>query len=252
MFDKMNKAKKLISEHKYDKAYVVLKSFHPSENEMNTYYMLLGVSSFELDNFDEALDAYKSLLSLYNEEESVEQLLGKSEVLYELSLTYFRMYETTKDTVFLTESIDSCKNAIKLCLGKISIEKTVGLMTYHKESIEPYFRCFIQLAVLYQSSNNEERAIALLNALKAYCVHNCEPQYLGVIYDELGNTYNLLGDSQIALGHYTKALAIKTKLGNERSAEYSYRNIARCLASNPGIMNDKMERIMGIYGGESI
>jgi tetratricopeptide (TPR) repeat protein len=246
-------AKKLVSEHHYQKAYSILKALTPAgEKQQKDYYMLLGVASFELQIYDEALGAFSSLLPLYREEESVEQLLGKSNTLYEISLTYFGMYSKTQEVFQLNKAIEHCEKAVDMCLGKIFVTRKTGLMIYNRESIEPYSRYFIQLSVLYQHSGQAKKSIELLNAIKSYYIHNCETESLGVIYDELGNSYRMLDNPQIALGYYTKALMIKTRLGLEHSAEYSYRNIAVCLAQNPGIMDKKMDRIMKIYSGEYI
>jgi tetratricopeptide (TPR) repeat protein len=252
MSNAIETAKKLLSEHNYKKAYSVLKPFSPSNVEQQKdCLMLLGVVAFELQKFDEALNAYNKLLSLCNEEESVEQLIGKSRVLYELSLTYFAMYEVSNDTDKLNEAINACEKAIGMCFGKIYVTRRTGFMIYNKESIYPYSQYFIQLAVLYQHLGRAEKSVELLTALKSYHIHNCETELLAVIYDELGNSFRLLNNPQIALGYYSKALMLKIRLGLERSAEYSYRNIAMCLALYPR-MTEKIDRIMEIYGGDSI
>lgn len=111
---------------------------------------------------------------------------------------------------------------------KISEE---GLAEARKYKIDfSIYKFLVTTATIYQSKSNFDESIALFKEAIQLGTRLNKPKWLHACYNNLGNTYNVKGDAQLALTCYEKSIAIKKQYGGIKWGE-TYLNIGAIYAN---------------------
>ena len=71
------------------------------------------------------------------------------------------------------------------------------------------YKFLVTTATIYQSKSNFDASIALFKEAIQLSIRLNKPKWLHTCYNNLGNTYNLKGDAQLALACHEKSIALK-------------------------------------------
>lgn len=179
--------------------------------------------------------------------------MGKDEILYELSLAYFSLYNQKHLKADLDKALHYCKLSLSVGIENSTVQKTTGVMIYYKESSEVYILALIHLAVIYQSMQEYEKAIEILNISIACCKQHLLYKFLGLSYDELGLTYQMIGNVSLAMYYYIKSIRAKEIVQNKKGIEITTNKILVCMISNPSFINsDEYVKLVNSAKEESI
>lgn len=230
-------AEKMCINQEYEKADRILKKIilfnYKCENtiDIQKYYFLSGICAYERCNFVLAIEHFSNCIRLIDESASNDNnnFARKSNVLYELSLCYFALFQKSKKLCDLQTSIDYCQQSIAECIDYSLTKKCTGLMVYYVESPEHYLSQLVHLAVLYQSKKEFDKSNQILEVALVCCKRHYDWKTLGKVYDELGSNNRCLGKFENALYYYGKALKAKKFIGNEKGLDITSNNIIICL-----------------------
>ena len=193
------------------------------------FYLFSGICDYERHNFLSAIQCLLKCLQTIGENSSNDRLLSKHTVMHELSLCYSAIFQQTKQADDLMISIDYCKQALNECIDYSLIKKRTGLMEYYIESPEKYLSELVHLAVLYQSKKDYEKSNDLLDIAMVCCKRHYDWRTLGMVYDELGSNNRCLGKINKSHYYYSKALKVKSFIGNKRGLDVTVNNILTLL-----------------------
>lgn len=229
---------KLYSEGKIDLAEKLLKKFSSKKLSPELLYKVHTLYGVIL------VDKGKVQLSIKHFQKSLQILsdnnlqMNSDEILYELSLAYFSLYNQKHLKTDLNKALYYCKLSLSAGTENPMMRKTTGLMIYYKDSSETYIQTLIHLAVIYQSMQEYEKAIEILNISIACCKQHLLYKLLGLSYDELGLTYQMMGNVSLAMYYYIKSIRAKEIIQNKKGIEITMNKIFICMISNPSFINN--------------
>lgn len=212
-------AKNLLDSRMYSKAREELEQINVvrlSFAERAEYEFLMGVALFETATICEAISRFENCIRIAKEHCPEFNL---STPYYELSISYFSIYNEGQNPKDLEKSVDYCKLALDVAVNNSLVQRTSGLMVYVEESPEAFINVLIHLGVLYQSKNRIEESIQILLVSKTICQHFSRFDLLGQVYDELGTSYVLLGQLELAGYYFVKSVKAKEIIKNTRGIE---------------------------------
>ena len=229
--------KKLISEKEYSLALEQLEKLNVkdlpiSDRLLCEYYM--GICYCEIGDIGAAIEKFQLCLN-YDNDDSLSTMIPN--FYYELSLAYFLLYKKDHIRVNLEKAIDYCKKSINTALKNPFIEQKTGFMVYVEKSPLAYIYMLIHLGVLNQEIGNLEESLKILFVSKTICQHLSRIDLLGQVYDEIGTTYLLLGEPELANYYYFKSIKAKKIIGNENGIEITLSHQLLCVMNYPTSIN---------------
>ena len=239
MNNELKEATKLMQNRKYTEAAELLQKISAEQLSLTDkieYEYLMGIYLFETTTIDAAMVKFKTCIEIVKNNNLEYNLTN---IYYEISIAYFRLYMQNGDRTNLKYSSNYCKQALDIALNNSIVVKTGGLMVYAEESPESYINMFIHLGVLYQTMKKLDESITILLVAKTICQHFSRLDLLGQVYDELGTSYMFLGESELAGYYFVKAVKAKEIINNRKGIEISIQKHILCTLSNPHSFESK-------------
>ncbi|MBR2411206.1 MAG: hypothetical protein IKB08_05735 [Clostridia bacterium] len=204
--------------------------------EKAEYEFLMGVVLFETSSTSKAISKFESCIRIAKEY-CPEFNLYKP--YYELSISYFSIYNADRNPTDLEKSVDYCELALDVAVNNSLVMRKSGFMVYTEESPEAYINALIHLGVLYQSKKRIDESIQILIVSKTICQHFSRLDLLGQVYDELGTSYALLEKLELAGYYFVKSVKAKEIINNTKGIELTIQKHIMFTLSNPQIQHCK-------------
>ena len=218
--------------------------------EKAEYELLMGVALFETATICEAISRFENCIRIVKEHCLEFNLYVP---YYELSISYFSIYNEGQNPNDLEKSVDYCKLALDVAVDNSLAQRTSGLMVYTEESPEAYINVLIHLGVLYQIKSRTEESIRILLVSKTICQHFSRFDLLGQVYDELGTSYALAGQLELAGYFFAKSVRAKEIIRNTKGIEITIQKHFMFSLNNPQKMfSEEASRLHNLISEERI
>lgn len=204
--------------------------------ERAEYELLMGVALFETATICEAINRFEKCIRIAKEHCPEFNLFTP---YYELSISYFSIYNEGQNPTDLDKSVDYCKLALDVAVNNSLVQRTSGCMVYVEESPETFINGLIHLGVLNQSKNRLKESIRILLVSKTICQHFSRFDLLGQVYDELGTSYALSGQLELAGYYFVKSVKAKEIIHNIKGIEITIQKHIIFSLRNPQMMFSK-------------
>jgi tetratricopeptide (TPR) repeat protein len=190
--------------------------------------LLMGVCCFEMGQLQDALEHFAIGAANANK-------CGETEMVgtfhHEMSMVAYRQGN-------LQTSLDHCRKAVSILLEASVHEFRKGFLVYYDFDLDSIAPMLNQQAVLYQALGDFENAKIILDILRNTSHKSCNLEFLSTVLHESGLVQFELGLQSQGLADLFEALAIKTALGQDRSAAMTLHNLRSCLLKHPDSLTD--------------
>lgn len=222
---------------KYSEAYRLLINSNfvmHSKIEEAEYNFWMGICLFERHDYRASIQSFEKIV---NSSTQKDLQINLHILYYELSLSYFSLYEVERIKSHLSRALEYCKKSLDYEINNSIITESTGLMIYSEESPKAYIDTLIHLGVLYQALQEYEKSLEILRVSKAICQHYSLLMLLGKVYDEIGTTYMQMDEGERAEYYFKKSLVVKSCIKNERGINITIQKAIMLTLRHPELMN---------------
>ncbi len=191
--------------------------------------LLVGTCQFELGVIPEAKKLFAEGLEVATRNRCDQWI---PTFLHELSLVAYKEGE-------LTDSISFCERSIDMSIDIAFVEIGQGITDgYVDYDLNQLGGALNHLCVLYQEAGNYEKALSILNMLRANCERTSNIDLLGVVLHELALASFAVGRYTEGAQFFVDSIREKKKVGNFAGINNSLRSLQTCLLKYPDSLKD--------------
>ncbi|MBQ5958009.1 MAG: tetratricopeptide repeat protein [Bacteroidales bacterium] len=176
-------------------------------------YDLIGITQFELGQYDNAIKSFQKALEIAEKDPSLQNYAA---TLYSnIGVIFSNLGEPAKNLEYQNKSLEIRKRIFEpddIEIGKVMIN--IGIAHYNMGDYIQALECYQNTMAIWQKKYPEDHP------------------HIATLYSEMGNLHSKLGDYDKSMENHRKALEIRKKLYGEEHPD-----IASCYANQGNVLS---------------